>query len=378
METALPMEVLYLILDQAAISDDIHTIKACALVCQDFYSHCRKTIFGYIRLLLCFTDRRPLPLLREFRDILLGPSGQETGSSVHKLELSVSGYPKRIGGDGRYSSFDEACEMIASFLPHFHNLRELIIGGGMSWSVLPPCLTDALVNFFLSKPITHLSLRSIRGFNPLLLNCFSNLKSLTTTSSREQLSSKTLSLPSRLPETKIQLDSVKVHSRALGEWIIGHPSSRLDISQVRSIIWQPELFHGLAQLTDFSATLQIVLDDGSLLSDTLEGLPCLQHLGINLQLLLQSRYIKSSTCLVLPQLETLRLRSVKLALDSEIPDHLWNKLDRLLADLPILQLVEACTHLSRGELEENVDRLQDEMRKRLPRLTKHTQFKFIL
>ncbi|PPQ73426.1 hypothetical protein CVT26_015777 [Gymnopilus dilepis] len=122
-----------------------------------------------------FIYRRPLPLPRELREILLDSSSQEIASSICRLELSISGYPGRLGCNGRFSSLDEACEMIASF---FHNIHELII-----------------INSFLSKPITHLTSQSMEIFNTLLLDCLSNLKSLTMVLLRNHLSSNTLNLP---------------------------------------------------------------------------------------------------------------------------------------------------------------------------------------
>ena len=272
-ETVLPLYLYEIVLDQI---DDTErsTLVNCSLTCHAFHSICRKKLFATIEFWLDLEETDPEVIqarLQRFYDILLSSSGQNLASYSQKLTIHDLRTPRKSHPLSQPPGFRQQCSILSSIIPFFHNIHDFCLDSG-EWHRFPSNLKRTLIDCFLSNPITHLRINCVERLQIRLLNCFSHLKELTIIPG--SFSQKTSHVPRDFHKGKTRLDMLNIGgsnwqrdstliARTLVEWIIKDPSSRLDISKVKGLVWRDKVFHGLVRISNFSATLQsLVVESG--------------------------------------------------------------------------------------------------------------------
>lgn len=177
---ALPPELLESVIDEVGRSNDIPTLRACALVCSTFVLRSQSHLFKTVDLDKSVPRHR---YYRRFHNLLV--SKPHIGTYVRYLRLGDDseddyGLTKGKGGIGGHSWLSNAKTLpqTLSLLPRLEGFSLTFNSEMMDWNDIPPDIRLALEQVFFLPSLQCVSLEFITFFPPKLLSSFSRLKYL--------------------------------------------------------------------------------------------------------------------------------------------------------------------------------------------------------
>jgi hypothetical protein len=158
MSSALPFEIIALIIDIVGEKNDTILLKELAFVSYSFLQICSKHLFATVKLHNANNHRASskkgfVKLLKSRPDVV---------KYIRKLSYNVTHYVSRTTDDDDDYLLSS---MLLNFLPTFSRLNSLTITAlHQDWNTLHSSLTSALLQLMHLPTINHINLSSIRNF----------------------------------------------------------------------------------------------------------------------------------------------------------------------------------------------------------------------
>ncbi|KAF9043951.1 hypothetical protein BJ165DRAFT_1478737 [Panaeolus papilionaceus] len=173
-DLALPLEIIELIIDELASTNDKESLRAFSLVSNTFVQRCQTKLFHTIDL-----GDRCIPGEFYYRRFLRVLSQRPNFRTCVRVLRLVDSYVWDTKTDCKWLASEESICDVLEQLPNLENFSLTFNTGKPSWSSLKPCIRHSLMRLAARPGVNAFSLGHIHGFPPAHLVTLTSIKHLT-------------------------------------------------------------------------------------------------------------------------------------------------------------------------------------------------------